>query len=1289
MSSSSQAGLTIVGAAAGFFVGGPVGALYGGVIGYTLGMSSLSTTLPPQEGPRISDLSAQRAGYGWNIPRSWGTVAHYGAIIWSGGINETRHTVTNDVGGKGGPTTEQEQTTFTYSASFAVLFHDGEITGVRRVWLNEFLVYDNGGISDYGSLTNEQLTGWIVTKTTGLSEDDGQLTIYRGTNDQPPDPTIQAYEGTDNTPGFRDRAYLVLTDLQLAKFGNRLPQVKVEYVAIDTSADTSSSVVKTVDYSDIMEGGPWNDMVTTFERDGTCHLFVGDWDNFYLSANVKYYKVLPSGAVSWMVGFTAYTPGVGALMDSDIPMLPVYVIGVGIVIYEPGGSLTPDSDGVFDFGLQASDAPGMFFTYQDYVFFQRGTTTSGRIFMWCEPQTDGNDIRIWNYEKYIFVNEFGFPGTAIRDSYYDISVASGSKFGIGVSANYLYVVYMGGTINQYDFQGNLLDTWSFTPSVAIGGRGRVLVDPDNELRVWFKAQSYLHCVTDGVYEFFGQIPNSNNYDPYANGFNIYNDIMIYNSRQSGEILFSTLRDLSRAGESLDKVVSDLCLESGASLDDIEVTSLAGTTVAGFTRSRVSSASKNIEMLMQAYQFSAYEDDHKIIFKMRGGGIDKVVSADDLGAGLDRASTEILPYSRIDDQSLPLVVNVNYFDYASDYEQGTQTSRRSAIYETEQTITIDLAIVMSETEARRTAERIQSALWTARNSYKTIRLPPKYTDIVPTDIVQVTVDGITHIVRAGNVNVGEFVEVSGVSEIAADYSSYITGESPVRPYGGASIAGPSEAYFLDLPALRNQDGDAGYYIAAHGYYPRWRGCVIYTKDTSGAWNKVTSVLAETTVGVCETVLPAGDTEIFDGVSTVTVRMRAGTLTSTTYEDMIAAKTVNAAAVGINGRWELLQFQTVTSNGNGSYTISGFIRGQNGTEWAMELHAENDLFIVLDANRLSRAYMNDIGAQYTMRAVSIGSAFQYGTDYSFTNNATALKPYSPTGFASVPQLDGSYVFTWVRRGRLYGEWDDYKDVPLSEQTERYQVKTLVDGDVVDTEIVTAPTTTWTIPPGAQPIVALLHLNTDFTDETGTVWTNNGSASISSSVKKYGAGSLDCTGGGKFIYSPISSRWAFGTADFTIEFWAYLSGTPVTFYGIVSNQSGAAGFIFALNSSRQVRYQSNNGSVAQSSALSTATWYHIAYSRSGTSGRLFVGGNLEDTITDSQNITATNSVRIGSDAVNSFNGYIDDVRITKGAALYTANFTPPAGELSNTNITGFVIRIQQDSDLYGFGEALEVVL
>lgn len=178
--------------------------------------------------------------------------------------------------------------------------------------------------------------------------------------------------------------------------------------------------------------------------------------------------------------------------------------------------------------------------------------------------------------------------------------------------------------------------------------------------------------------------------------------------------------------------------------------------------------------------------------------------------------------------------------------------------------------------------------------------------------------------------------------------------------------------------------------------------------------------------------------------------------------------------------------------------------------------------------------------------------------------------------------------------------------------------------------------------------------------------GNAQISTSVKKYGTGSLAFDGSGDYLLSPDSPNTEFGSGDFTVELWAYYSSTSGT-PALIDKRASTAGyspFIFYTTGGTLVFYSSSNGSsydIANGvtiGSVTTGTWYHVAVSRSGSSIRLFLNGTLANTITSSAALVNNSDAWSigGTVGGNYLNGYIDDLRITKGYARYTATFTPP---------------------------------
>jgi hypothetical protein len=182
--------------------------------------------------------------------------------------------------------------------------------------------------------------------------------------------------------------------------------------------------------------------------------------------------------------------------------------------------------------------------------------------------------------------------------------------------------------------------------------------------------------------------------------------------------------------------------------------------------------------------------------------------------------------------------------------------------------------------------------------------------------------------------------------------------------------------------------------------------------------------------------------------------------------------------------------------------------------------------------------------------------------------------------------------------------------------------------------------------------------------------GNAQISTSVVKYGTGSLAFDGTGDYLTAARSPQFAYGTGNFTIEFWAYptsFSGFK-TFYSGYLVASSAAGFELGINSSGFLYIYSNNGFAisASSSALSLNAWNHVAMVRNGSTITVYIDGVSKGTWSlTSQNFTDDYLVigQTNTGPSQFFTGYLDDLRITKGYARYTANFTPPTAAFPDT--------------------------
>lgn len=170
-------------------------------------------TFSEREVGKQSDLQLQGANMGSPIVHGYGKARVTGNIIWGTKFTEhirttTEAATTRSRGGKGGhhrssSTTTITTTTYSYTVSFAVAICAGPITDITRIWAD--------GVE-------------IKTRDSSVMD----YTLYKGDESQMPDPFIEGIEGGGNVPAYRGLAYIVIKNLDIAAFGNRIPALSFE-----------------------------------------------------------------------------------------------------------------------------------------------------------------------------------------------------------------------------------------------------------------------------------------------------------------------------------------------------------------------------------------------------------------------------------------------------------------------------------------------------------------------------------------------------------------------------------------------------------------------------------------------------------------------------------------------------------------------------------------------------------------------------------------------------------------------------------------------------------------------------------------------------------------------------------------------------------------------------------------------------------------------------------------------------------------------------------------------------
>jgi hypothetical protein len=373
-----------------------------------------------------------------------------------------------------------------------------------------------------------------------------------------------------------------------------------------------------------------------------------------------------------------------------------------------------------------------------------------------------------------------------------------------------------------------------------------------------------------------------------------------------------------------------------------------------------------------------------------------------------------------------------------------------------------------------------------------------------------------------------------------------------------------------------------------------------------------------------------------------------------------------------------YLTVASNaaftfGTGNFTIEGwfYFTNNNGalqTVWAFRSTTSNmgSPCLVLDGSFNITLYMTDSVGSWTAPNVTTGlvaslnqwqhiALVRSGNTHTVYKNGVAGTPYTySTSHAiggGLSLMSGSYAGGQEVQGYV----SNFR---------------MVKGTAVYTSAFTPPTA---------PVTAITNtaVLTNFTNAgiIDNTMMNNletiGDAKISTTQSRFGGSSMYFDGTGDYLTLLTSPNLQFGTGDFTIELWTYFIARGIQGSNFINNYNnytaGSLGIFAGHASGNTSKYQvSYNGgsfpSIQSSISIIYNQWAHIALVRSGTTITLYINGVADGTLTGAS--AALNGVGpswiIGTagDAIANYyvNGYIDDLRITKGYARYTSNFTPP---------------------------------
>ena len=526
--------------------------------------------------------------------------------------------------------------------------------------------------------------------------------------------------------------------------------------------------------------------------------------------------------------------------------------------------------------------------------------------------------------------------------------------------------------------------------------------------------------------------------------------------------------ISNGTESLDTVVQDICIRSGMLAADIDVTDLATLNVRGINYTSDSSAIQLVQSLMQAYLFIGVESDWKIKFTRLGTAEVFTITNNEIGvSGEKRDDSTKLKLSMGNEEEIPYHVGVTYIDETNDYEQNEQHSNRSLDGTISRSrLIINLDIVLSNDEAKQLSEKWLLLGWNRRKSLETTTFP-RHLRIDPGDVGSISDESNEYSAYILNSSYG----ANGLLQIEALIDDIDIFSSISSGYGGEITpqelidAGYTELFYFDIPALRDADYNSGtgivLYFGCGSRNASWNGALVMRSQDQYNYSKIASSLNSTTWGKATTILGSSSGwASWDPFKTLTIDLISGSLESKTKLEVLQGS--NFAALQSGENWEIIQFATVTDNGDGTYTLKGMTRGRRGTNNYQSGHAVGDLFVLLSETTIERylAPNDDYLQLRYYKANTIGTIID-SYPQSRTNLAKSYYPYSPTYVKGSRDGSNNLTITWKRRTRVGGLWTDSTGaVPLGEESESYEIDILDSaGIILRTLELTAETASYT--------------------------------------------------------------------------------------------------------------------------------------------------------------------------------------------------------------------------------------
>ena len=1038
--------LGVIGGFIGAAFGGPAGALKGAALGYGLGSSFTDTEEdifdPP---PNLESLEVQTSEYSSDIYRARGDNLIAGNLEW---LRDNKiHVIQID---------DVDE----YAATFAVSIQAGAGT-ITKIFADGELIYDVS--SDTPSSMSEG------------GKEYSHLTVYGSGSANVVPQEIAWHEADTDIPGWRGVILVVITDLKLKKFDNRIPTLKFATSDIESATPATPDVLRVISGGETLaEGGlsdprvagneimPWyydggvlnclkvvSEFLPTWEYEGVtysnAHMLLkirNNADSTDLFLSEEFIVLQPSSFF-------------GGILNNDYANVRVYPIrnspGLLLVSWLNSAGRYRSAIGSGQFVVLARlghlFGTTSFWNVEPSMTYEGGYVyicTGGSTFIGSGGQVDGVDgvIQVDMRNVPSYPPEESERNIVSVKSFSDVDYMCVGALDSEIFLKGIYVIDTTG-LRMLWLNEDMTERHEYTLTTqAVAG--------DIATRPFFA--SYKSTAGDWVtvragttslilgsadFEELGTTSSSTGTDPV--GVVQYSNLAGFARNLSDPWNFTTTVNEEMIGfggvtptdniSVADTLSSELALNPYLNFEDVDVSGLTDEQLAGYTVTGRSSQAAVIKPLMKAYRFGVYEADYQIKFKSRVNGtvVATLTIADLQAHEVGSAVPDESVIVQLPDQASPGQITVSYLDAGSDFEKGTESAERiNTINNSQQEV--DLPMVLDSDTAAKIAHILLDTVWLENQGVVSIRTSFKYSFIEVEDLVTVVTSDRTFTIRVIDIEKGKpgIVLIQGVFTDIAGYSSDATGVD--NPSSSITITATSASVLqlIDCVAIRDSDEDFGLYYSTYQDNPNgaWSGAEVFASLDFQRWNTL-GALNEGAI-VCtafDTLSDNGITGIWDETEELIVKIVNGSLSTVT--DVQAANGANFGVYGDVDRWEIVKFTTVTDNGDDTVTLSRFMRGYFGTDDYMGAHQQGDRLIIFSATTWGRLASKDSSiyqATQYYKAITKNNVFNRDDSTVYKSISEARVKRKPVHIKATRDSSSDITFSWFKQSGSARQWVD---------------------------------------------------------------------------------------------------------------------------------------------------------------------------------------------------------------------------------------------------------------------------